>query len=466
VTFRARLTIVAAAAVALAVVFASALVFVVVRGQLLGQVDHALAQRADEIAHMQLRRIETDDGEYLDIPESHFGGPGGYVQVVRTAGAPLRAPGETVTLPVSKRTRKVAAGGVDAYFSNAHVDGTHVRVLTFPLAPGYAAQVFRPLTEVDDALARIRTLLVLVAIGGIAVAVALGLLVSRAAVAPVKRLTLATERVTETGDLSERIESRGHDELSRLAGSFNTMLGALDGSTRALEESVARQRQLVADASHELRTPLTSIRTNVEVLLGGRELPPGERTQLLADVVDQIGELTTLIGELIELARGDRGHVEPEDVRLDVLAATAVERTRRAYPAVAFETDLDESLVVGVPASLERAIGNLLDNAAKWTGPGGLVEVTTAGGQVVVRDHGPGIDDGDLPFVFDRFYRSREARTLPGSGLGLAIVRQVADAHGGEIVAERAEGGGTRMTLRLPRVAVPAAAARTAERVS
>jgi two-component system, OmpR family, sensor histidine kinase MprB len=459
VTFRARLTLVAAAAVALAVVFASALVFVVVREQLRGQLDDTLAQRADEVAHTQLRTIRTDDGEFLDIPGPHFGGGQGYVQVVRTTGEPLRIPDADVVVPVTERARAVAAGKAGAFLADAHVDGTHVRVLTFALAPGYAGQVFRPLTEVDDALARIRTLLVLVAIGGIAVAVALGLLVSRAAVAPVKRLTLATERVTETGDLSERIESSGHDELSRLAGSFNTMLGALDGSTRALEESVLRQRQLVADASHELRTPLTSIRTNVEVLLAGRELPPGERTQLLADVVDQIGELTTLIGELIELARGDRGHAELEDVRLDVLAAAAVERTRRAHPQVTFATELEESLVVGVPASLERAIGNLLDNAAKWTPPGGLVEVTTAGGEVVVRDHGPGIDEADLPFVFDRFYRSRQARRLPGSGLGLAIVRQVAEAHGGEILAERAEGGGTRMTLRLPRVAEPAALA-------
>jgi two-component system sensor histidine kinase MprB len=450
VTFRARLTLVAAAAVALAVVFASALVFVVVRGQLRGQIDDALRQRAAEITRGPMQLVRTDHGLVLDIPEPHFGGSGGYVQVLRTTGGPVRPPGVTVGVAATTRARSVARGVSDAYFSDATVSGTHVRVLTFPVAPNAAVQVFRSLTEVDDSLDRIQLLLILVAIGGVAVAVALGLLVSRAAVAPVKRLTEATERVTATGDLSERIESRGHDELSRLAGSFNTMLGALDGTNRALEDSVRAQRQLVADASHELRTPLTSIRTNVEVLLGGRELPPGERTQLLADVVDQLGELTTLIGELIELARGDREPVEPEEVRLDVVARSALERTRRARPHVTFAADLDESLVVGVPASLERAIGNLLDNAAKWSPAGGLVEVSTHGGVLVVRDHGPGIDAHDLPFVFDRFYRSPAARTLPGSGLGLAIVRQVAEAHGGAIVAERAEGGGTRMTLRLP----------------
>jgi two-component system sensor histidine kinase MprB len=457
VTFRARLTLVAAAAVALAVVFASALVFVVVKRQLRGQVDDALTQRAAEIAHGPLRLVRTDQGVFLDLPEPPFGGSGGYVQVVRTAGAPVRQRGVTVGVAVTERAREVASGGSDAYFSDATVSGTHVRVLTFPVEPDAAVQVFRSLAEVDASLDRIKMLLFLVAVGGVAVAVALGLLVSRAAVAPVKRLTEATERVTETGDLSERIESRGSDELSRLAGSFNTMLGALAGSTEALEESVRAQRQLVADASHELRTPLTSVRTNVEVLLGGRELPPEERRQLLADVVDQLGELTTLVGELIELARGDRGPAEHEPVRLDLVAAAAVERTRRARPGVAFATELDESLVAGIPASLERAIGNLIDNAAKWSPPGSDVEVVVRGGEVTVRDHGPGIDDADLPFVFDRFYRSPAARTLPGSGLGLAIVRQVADAHGGEVVAERAEGGGTRMTLRLPPSAVLAA---------
>jgi two-component system sensor histidine kinase MprB len=317
-----------------------------------------------------------------------------------------------------------------------------VRVLTFPGRPGYAIQVARPLTEVDDSLARIRTLLIVIALAGIAVAGALGLLVSRAAVAPVTRLTEATERVTETRDLSERIDARGEDELSRLAGSFNTMLGALEESARA-------QRQLVADASHELRTPLTSLRTNFEVLMSERELAPDERRRLLDDVVEQIAEMTTLIAGLIELARGEEQSSEPEDVRLDLLTESAVERARRDRPGVTFVTDLNESLVRGVPASLERAIGNLLDNAAKWSPPGGEVEISVADGAVTVRDHGPGIAEEDLPFVFDRFYRSRSARTLPGSGLGLAIVRQVAESHGGTVIAERAEGGGTRVTLKL-----------------
>jgi two-component system sensor histidine kinase MprB len=277
---------------------------------------------------------------------------------------------------------------------------------------------------------------------GVALAAALGLAVSRAALAPVRRLTEATETVAETGDLSERIDAQGRDELSRLAGSFNTMLGALEESTRA-------QRQLVADASHELRTPLTSLRTNIEVLASERTLPAGERERLLNDVVEQLGEMTTLISELMNLARGEQQPAEPEDVRLDLLAAGAVERARRNRPGVTFTTDFEESFVHGVPPTIERAIANLLDNAAKWSPEGAEVEVVVRDSTVTVRDHGPGIADEDLPYIFDRFYRADAARGQPGSGLGLAIVRQVAEAHGGGVVAERAPGGGTRVALRL-----------------
>jgi two-component system, OmpR family, sensor histidine kinase MprB len=217
----------------------------------------------------------------------------------------------------------------------------------------------------------------------------------------------------------------------------------------ALEESQRKQRQLVADASHELRTPLTSLRTNIEVLASERRLPAAERKRLLSDVVEQLTEMTTLIAELIELARAGERRVEPEDVRLDLLAGDAVERARRNRPQVTFKTELEESLVNGVPESIERAVANLLDNAAKWSPPGGEVDVTVRGATISVRDHGPGIDDADLPYVFDRFYRAASARGMPGSGLGLAIVRQVADAHGGDVIAERADGGGTRITLRL-----------------
>ena len=440
-SFRVRLTLVAATAVALAVALASAVVYVVVREELRAQVDDSLRERAAEVATAPLHR--TPDG-FIDVPGPRFGGPGGYIQAVLEDGSTLRRREANVPIPVTQRVRDVAAGRSSSFFTDVNVANTNLRVLTFPYErePGVALQVLRPLGEINSTLARIRGFLILIALSGVGVAVALGLIVSRAAIAPVTRLTQATERVTETGDLSERIDARGEDELSRLAGSFNQMLGALEESTKA-------QRQLVADASHELRTPLTSLRTNFEVLMSDRQLEPDERRKLLDDVVEQIGEMTALIAELIELARGDQLPSEREEVRLDLVTEGAVERTRRDRPGVTFNTELRESIVSGVPSSLERAIGNILDNAAKWSPPGGEVDVSVEDGTVVVRDHGPGIDADDLPYVFDRFYRSSSARTMPGSGLGLAIVRQVAQAHGGDVVAERAEGGGTRITLRL-----------------
>jgi two-component system, OmpR family, sensor histidine kinase MprB len=441
-SFRARLTLVSAAAVALAVLLAAPIVYFVVRDGLRDQVDESLVERAEPIEEFPVRTLRLGRDLGFLNPQPELEGARGYVQVVRCDGTTVNPPGEPVALPVEDRALSVACGDGERFLADSNVAGVHVRVLTTPIAPGFAAQVARPLAEVDATLARIRTLLILIAVGGVGLAAALGLAVSRAALAPVRQLTETSERVTETGDLSQRIDARGQDELSRLASSFNAMLSALEESTRA-------QRQLVADASHELRTPLTSLRTNIEVLASGRELPDEERERLLRDVVDQLGEMTLLIAELIELARGEQLPGEPEDVRLDLLAAEAVERARRNAPEVRFSTDLQESLVHGNRDAIERAVANLLDNAAKWSPPAGEVEVSVRDGHLTVRDHGPGIEEEDLPYVFDRFYRARSARGRPGSGLGLAIVRQVANAHGGEVTAERAAGGGTLMTLQL-----------------
>jgi two-component system, OmpR family, sensor histidine kinase MprB len=440
-SFRTRLALVAAAAVALAVVLASVVVYVVVRNQLRGTVDEALENRAAEVVGAPLRAFRLGEGTFL-APGPLLGGAPGYIQLVDADGETIRPPEEVVELPVSGNELSVARGEEGAFFDDAHVAGVHVRVLTFPYEEGYAVQIARPLTEVDHSLSRIRLFLIVIAAGGVAAAAALGLVVARAALAPVRRLTAATERVTKTGDLSERIETSGQDELGRLGGSFNTMLGALENSTRA-------QRQLVADASHELRTPLTSLRTNIEVLAGKGRLPADERDRLLEDVVEQLGEMTTLISELIELARVGRPPTDTEDVRLDLVAAEAAERAGRDRPGVTFTTDLTESVVHGDRTAIERALANLLDNAAKWSPPGATVEVAVRDAAVTVRDHGPGIDEEHLPFVFDRFYRAPSARGMPGSGLGLAIVRQVAESHGGTVTAERAEGGGTLIRLVL-----------------
>jgi two-component system sensor histidine kinase MprB len=438
-TFRARIAISAAVAVALTVVAASTLIYFVAREQLRAPVDEALETRAAQISlRPELGILPGPVGtSYLDVRQGFD-----YVQLVRTDGSVLLPPRQEVEIPVDEEVLAVAGQEGAAFWKEVTVDGTHLRVFTFAYGPDSALVVARPLTEVDESLRRIGLVLLLIAAGGIVLAAALGLVVARAALSPVRRLTETVEHVSETQDLSERIDVSGNDELSRLATSFNSMIAALEESTRA-------QRQLVADASHELRTPLTSVRTNIEVLAGDRMLPPEERARLLSDVVEQLEEMTTLIAELIELARAEQQSAVPEQVRLDVLVAEVVERARRNRPEVVYSVDLEPAVVAGVPATIERAVGNLLDNAAKWSPAGAEVEVVLRDGRLSVRDHGPGIADEDLPYVFDRFYRARAARGMPGSGLGLAIVRQVAESHGGEVVAEHAEGGGTRMVLTL-----------------
>ena len=451
-TFRTRLTLAAALAVAVAVALASLAAYLVVRGQLRGQIDDALQGKAAATTFAHLEPDFRTGKVVIDLKGPHFGGPTYYVQAVDATGETALAKGESVKLPVTDRVRRLAAGRSAPFFTDAHVASTHVRIYAVRSQFGpvpVAIQVARSLTEVDHALGKIRLILILVTLGGVLLATALGLGVARAALAPVRRLTRTTEHVTETGDLTSRIEmpSRG-DELSRLAGSFNTMLAAL-------EQSVSAQRQLVADASHELRTPLTSLRTNIEVLARSRDMAPAARERLLADVVEQLAEMSALVAELVELARGETPAEEPEEIRLDLLVADAVARAERHASGIRFATALEESSVQGVRRRIERAVGNLLDNAVKWSPPGGTVTVAVQGPEVSVRDEGPGIDDADLPHVFDRFYRAPSARGLPGSGLGLAIVRQVAEDTGGDVVAERPEGGGTRMRLRL---APPAAA--------
>jgi two-component system sensor histidine kinase MprB len=228
------------------------------------------------------------------------------------------------------------------------------------------------------------------------------------------------------------------------------MLGALDGTIRALDESARAQRQLVADASHELRTPVTSLRTNIEILQRSEDLAPAERTRLIADVVEQLEELSALVADLIELARDDQ-QVEPlEEVRLDILVAEAIEWAKLHSPSARFDVDLEETVISGVPSRIGRAVNNLLDNAVKFAGTDAPIEVRLHDGELAIRDHGPGIDPDDLPHIFDRFFRGSRSRALPGSGLGLAIVRQVAERHAGSVSAGPAPGGGTIVRLRVP----------------
>jgi two-component system sensor histidine kinase MprB len=464
-SFRRRITLVSAAAVAVAVVLASALTYLLAAHQLHSQIDSQLRARAQPLPS----RFEHVPQPLVRLAGRHrpFGGipPGpdqvrGYQQITNATGTILFRSSPNITLPIDPTTRTLAAKGGRSFFHDAHADGIHLRILTEALPHGYAAQLAQPLTDVDNVLARLRLILALLDIGGIALAALLGRLVAGAAVTPVKRLTQATEHVTRTQDLSERIEPAGGDELGRLAESFNAMLNALQSSMSALDASVHAQRQLVADASHELRTPVTSLRTNIEILKQERAMGVEERQRMLDDVVEQIEELTLLMNDLIELARGEQPRAGTEDVRLDLVVEEAVDRARRHSPDTPFHVELDPLVLTGAPARLGRAVNNLIDNAVNYSPSGSPVEIalladrrsprSSIGGELTVRDHGPGISSADLPHVFDRFYRGAEARGQPGSGLGLAIVRQVAEQHGGNVSAERPLGGGTLMRLRLP----------------
>jgi two-component system, OmpR family, sensor histidine kinase MprB len=438
------MTIAAAVAVAIAVVLASVATYVLVRGQLRGEVDDALRGRARAAARFDFRFLPLQPFPNLPgAPTERLGGAGGYLQIVNANGDVARPESTSVSLPVTQATKDVASGKRGQFFSDATVRRTHIRILTAPLGSGTAIQVVRPLDEVDRSLARLRLILVAIVAVGVTFAALLGAVVTRAVLAPVRRLTSATEDVSQTLDLSHRIATDSNDEIGRLATSFNRML-------EALEQSVGAQRQLVADASHELRTPLASMRVNIELLQRQHGLDPLDRERLFETTIEQLDEMTTLVAEILELARGDERRFELEPVRLDELVGDAVDRARRHTPSVEVVTQLERTLVRGVPSRLTRAVGNLLDNAAKWSTAGGRVDVALAAGELVVRDHGPGIDADDLPHVFDRFYRSPAARGTPGTGLGLAIVRQVAEAHGGSVTAENADDGGAVFHLRIP----------------
>ena len=509
-SFRRRITIAAAAAVAVAVVLASVITYVLVRRELRGEIDSSLRNRAQAFMHQahgppqaivaalshsqagrQLlaasrhnrtflisnrrrdRRREDRQGAnatalvvstpsgpraipaplaelYRPIPVRP-GESGGFAQLVTGSGAPLSLPSSDIVLPVLAQTRALVRRGSGSALADATVDDQHLRVLSVGIAPGSAIELARSLTEVDSALNRVRVILVLMAAGGIALAAILGRFVAGAVVAPVRRLTRTAEHVAETQDLGQRIEFSGRDELSSLAQSFNAMLDALAETMGKLDASARTQRQLVADASHELRTPVTSVRTNIDVLHEqGDSLPASERKLLVADAAEQLDDLSVLIGDLIELAREDEPHEEPEELRFDTLVAEAIDRARRHSPAARFDATLEETLVRGVAARLDRAVANLLENAIKFAGTERAIEVRLTDGELTVRDHGPGLDPEELPHLFDRFYRGSAAHGRTGSGLGLAIVRQVADAHGGSVGAETAPEGGTIMRLRLP----------------
>jgi two-component system, OmpR family, sensor histidine kinase MprB len=445
---RRRVGLAAGLAVGIAVVLAATVCYFVVRGQLRGQVDNALRAQANAVEHRA--GLGTP---FPSIPAS-AGGPAPYVQGVLADGTILPRLGN-LALPVTSRVLAVAAGNSGPYMADVHVGGSHLRQLAFQIPGAFngqpvAVQLARPLNSVDDVLHKLRIILLVLAAGGIALAAALGRLAARRVLAPLAEVADTAQHISETEDLTSRIKVHADDEVGQLAIRFNAMLERLEASRAQLDESVRAQRQLIADASHELRTPVTSLRTNIELLLEHDQLDPEERRRMLTDVVGQTEELSALVGDLIELGRGDLPVDSAEDVRLDQVVAESVRRAERNFPGVNFEANLAPVLIDGMPDRLGRAVNNLLDNAARHSPPDGTVEVAVDEAGVRVRDHGPGVDESDLPYVFDRFYRGASSRGRQGSGLGLAIVRQVAEQHRGSVSVENAPDGGAVFTLRLP----------------
>nr|WP_308460973.1 HAMP domain-containing sensor histidine kinase [Streptomyces finlayi] len=447
---RSRLALLVATAVAVAVAAVALACWVTTRDRLTEQLDTSLSQvrpNAETVRLLQLNCTNRlpDDFRLL-TPYT--------IQLVSATGTdPCTQPDKSL-IPVQTADRAVAAGvRGDAVHTTEAEDGTEMRVYTSPppreTQPGLAVSVAMPMDQVTDPLNELALVLLIVSGIGVLGAGAAGLWIARSGLRPVDELTEAVEHVARTEDLTVRIPVEGEDEIARLSRSFNSM-------TASLASSRDRQSQLIADAGHELRTPLTSLRTNVELLARsdetGRAIPPDDRKALMTSVKAQMTELAALIGDLQELARPDAAQPGPlQVVALHEVTRTALRRARLRGPELRITEELAPWYVRAEPAALERAVVNVLDNAVKFSPPGGTVDVTLHRGELTVRDHGPGIPAEELPHVFERFWRSPSARQLPGSGLGLSIVARTVQQAGGEISLRPAPGGeGTEASIRLP----------------
>lgn len=442
-SFRRRLVLLTAAATALAVVGSAIAAYFIVRRDLHDQVADQLRARAA----IHAARGYTNISQRRPLGGRGTPEPPTLPRLISADGGVLAARYPRLKYPITTEALAVAAGEHHSSLADIPFANDRFKVLTVPAGPGRALQLAQTIGPVNETLDRLLLVLIGLSAAGVLGAPLVGLVVAGGALAPVRRLTRAAHDIARTGDLAYRIDAAGRDELASLAASFNAMLDRLAEMVQTVERARAAQRQLVADASHELRTPLTSLRANVELLALGDGT---DRAELVADVVDQLDRLTTLVSQLIELAREELHEPELEPVALHDVVDETIRRMRQDYPQLKLAAELEPTKVLGARDSLARAVSNLLDNAAKWSGEDGLVEVSLRDGTLMVRDHGPGIDDADLPYVFERFFRGAGARDRRGSGLGLAIVAQVVSTHGGEVRAERAADGGSMLTARFP----------------
>jgi two-component system sensor histidine kinase MprB len=431
-------TLLTTMAVGLAVAVVALMAYVTVRSQTIGTLDDSLRDRANAAAGSNALEVMLHQG----VPSWALGAANVRLGFLLSNGVAVTVPGQS--LP-TKGPELAVARGKATWSARTWTtrQGVRYRVVAVQSGSGQALELAQSLEPTDRMLRRLGLVTLLFGLAGVIVAGLAGWAVARSGLRPVRRLTVAVEEIARTQRL-DPIPVEGNDEIARLSVAFNAMLGALSSSRR-------RQNELVADAGHELRTPLTSLRTNLDLLAqADARLSPEARAELLADVRAQIEEMTTLIGDLVELARDDPISPTVEPVELAEVVDHAVGRVRRRAPLVSFDVRTDPWWLVGEPAGLERAVTNLLDNAAKWSPDGGTVTVRLQHGTLTVADQGPGIAPADVPKVFDRFYRSPESRSLPGSGLGLSIVRAVAERHGGQVRAGNAPEGGAMLWFWVP----------------
>jgi two-component system sensor histidine kinase MprB len=446
VTFRKRVAASAAAVVAIAVVLACAIAFHVSRDALVGSADSSLYDAYQRMVSNEVVEPIAGIGVVLVDPAGQklFVSAGQHLPVDGTVRAVAKG-----TQGLQYRTISTTGGVVLRELLAPLPEGTVIddQAGPWPLPTSAALVIFEPIQGIEDHLNSLRVTLLVLALFGVLGAALFGWLAARASLVPLTSTTSEIEDVANTLDVSRRVDEGRDDELGRLRRACNRLLEALQGAQDA-------QRQLILDSSHELRTPLTSLRTNAQVLRRADELSRDDLTQLSEDMVAQVDELTTLVRDLMELAQGTHSVEEDQDLRLDDLVSECTElaETHARTKQVVVQLVAEPCMVHARPSRLARAVGNLLDNAIKFSPSGGEVHVTCRGGVVTVEDAGPGIADADVPHVFDRFFRSSRDRGLPGSGLGLAIVAQVATEADGSIEVGRSESlGGAKLVLRLPR---------------
>lgn len=439
-----RLAALTGLSVAVSVILVGGATFLVARASLFGQLDQELLSVAQATsASVKLERADLGDLS-LDSP----GSPNGLMALVSADGSAQQMPTQQMNLPVSAEEVAIARVGVGSSGRSVEIGDVLYRVVSVPVAVGedhYALAFARPMTSLQSTLDSLWWVVISAGLIGTLTTTGTALWAAQAVLAPVRRLSSAVKSVTQTNQLNP-IRIYGRDDLGELTKSFNTML-------RSLQQSREQQRQLIADAGHELRTPLTSMRTNIELLVADDKtgmLPEGARSEVLGDVAAQLGEFSALVGDLVALTRDDHLQRPHELLDLADVAEAAIARAQRRGPGIVFDVRLEPTPIMGDASTLERAITNLLDNAVKFTPAEGVITVTLRDAALTIVDSGPGIDDEDLPLIFDRFYRSDKARNTPGTGLGLSIVAHTVEAHGGTVKASNAAEGGAKFTMTIP----------------